>query len=88
MAQNLLTAALDTPGDQPVTGFTHHGQHFLINIVNTAVAGPFQIDFLVNHALAQFHHLVAIDGEQVSIHVNVVEAHVLELPQLFHDVVC
>ncbi len=40
-------------------------------------------EFLVDHALAELHHLLAADREQVGIHVDVVDAQLFELPHLF-----
>jgi hypothetical protein len=85
MLQDLLVAALDPPRDQPVAGFPHQLQHLLIHVVHPAVARPPDVDLLFDHPLAQLHHLLPVHREQVGVHVDVVDALLLQLPQLLHD---
>ena len=83
--QDLFVSAFDTPGDHKAASFSHHLQHLFVHIIHPAVGHPLDVDFLVDHPLAQFHYLIAVYRKQVGIHIDVVDAQFLELPQLFHD---
>jgi len=83
--QHLLRTALDAPGHKEAAGLAHHLQHFLVHVVHAAVAGPVHVNLLIDHQLAQTHHLLARCGEQIRVHIHVIDAQLLEHPQLFHD---
>ncbi len=84
-AQDLLRSRLNAPGDHPAARLTHQSQHFLVDVVHATVARPANFEPLLNDGLTQAHHLIPTHGEQISIHVDVVNAQVAEQPQLFHD---
>ncbi len=85
MLEDLLVAALDAPRDQAAAGLAHQLQHFLIDEVDAAVACPMDVDLFIDHQLAQLDHLIAVDREQVGIHVDIIDAELLQIPHFFHD---
>ena len=69
--EDLLVGALDAPGDQPAARLAHHGQHLFVHIVDTAVAGPLDLEAPLEDQFAQLHHMLAVDREEIGVHVDV-----------------
>ena len=85
MLEDLLVAAFDAPRDQAAAGLAHQCKHLLVNKIDAAVACPLDANIFLDDHFAQFDNLVAVHGEQVGVHVDVMDAQFFQIPELLHD---
>ena len=85
--QDLFVGTFDAPRDKPAARLAHQSQHLFIHIVDATVAGPLDLDLAAEDLFTERHHMFAIDGEEVGIHVNVMNAQFGQVFKFITDVV-
>ena len=87
LGQQVGVARFNAQTDHPAAGVFHQGQQLGVHVLGPHGAVERHLHRMVNHALAEVHHALAIERELIVVEIDMSNAEPLaEKPQMPHEV--